>query len=155
MSFVLLEFLAKEPRYKAVDKVRQAMAEKLEPLGIEVRRVNLDDFQFERLLTDGNIDSSYQETLKEIQRVREETQREHSRINTVKAKKSQEFNDEQARVNRLVAEADGYKQQAAYRGDAFREAKTNQAKAVLAKGQAEVKESKKGFPHFQARVVKL
>ncbi|MCB0318287.1 MAG: SPFH domain-containing protein [Bdellovibrionales bacterium] len=132
------EFLAKEPRYKAVDKVRQGMADKLEPLGIEIPRVNLDDFQFERLLLNGTIDSSYQETLKEIQRVREETERERSRINTVKAKKSQEFNDEQEKVNRFVAEADGYKKQASYRGDAYRQAKINQAKAVLAKGHAEV-----------------
>lgn len=132
------EFLEKEPRYVAVDKVRDALGSQLEKYGIEIQRVNLDDFRFERLLRDGTVDASYQEKLNDIQRYVEDTEREKSRVNTVKAKKSQEFNEAQAEVNRQVQEAMGYLTQAKSRGDAYLEARKNDAQAVLAKGQAEV-----------------
>ena len=132
------EFLEKEARYRGVDKAKSLIDSRLNTYGIEIERVNLDDFRFERLLKDGKIDASYQEKLKEIQKTREETEREISRIDTVTAKKNQEYNTAQAEVNRVVQEAEGYKQQAMVRGDAYLQAKGNGAKAIKALGEAEV-----------------
>lgn len=132
------EFLDKEHRYSAVDKVKANVSSRLEAYGITVERINLDDFRFERLLNDGSIDRSYQDKLEEIQRIREDTERENSRIETVKAKKEQELNDVKAQVNRQVAEAEGARAQAESRGVSYLEARRNEAKAILAQGKAEV-----------------
>ena len=132
------QFLDETDRYEAVDAVKKSMEERLKPYGIEILRVSLDDFRFERLNRDGTVDSSYQDKLTEIQKLREDTEREKSRIDTVKAKKQQEFNLTQGGVNREIAEADGFKRQAALRGDGYFEAKSNDAKAILAQGKAEV-----------------
>jgi len=131
-------FLADIPRYRAVDKVRDALGERLGVFGIKVIDVNLNDFKFERLLEDGTVDRSYQEALEEIQRIREDTEREKSRIETVRARKEQAYNVAQAGINRVIAEAYGYKDQAEFRGDAFYQTKANEAKGILALGQAEV-----------------
>jgi hypothetical protein len=132
------EFLDEQSRYAAVDSVKAAMVERLGPYGIEVLRVALDGYRFERALRDGTIDSSYQEKLTEIQKLREDTEREKLRIDTIRAKKQQEFNETQAGVNRQVAEAEGFKKQAALRGDAYYESRANEAKAITAQGKAEV-----------------
>jgi len=131
-------FLADVPRYRAVDRVKEALSERLGVFGIKIIDVNLNDFKFERLLEDGSVDRSYQEALEEIQRIREDTERERSRIETVRARKEQAYNVAQAGINRIVAEAYGYKDQAELRGNAFYETKTNEAKGILALGQAEV-----------------
>jgi regulator of protease activity HflC (stomatin/prohibitin superfamily) len=131
------EFLKTDSRYRAVDKVRQSLLDKLSKFNIEVVSVNLDDFRFERTLDDGKIDASYQDKLNETQRIREEIEREKARVDTVVAQKQQEFNDVQAKVNRQIAEADGYKKQATSRGDSYLQARTNEAESVLAVGRAE------------------
>lgn len=132
------QYLQRDDRYKAVDKAAASLKEKLAPYNIDVLAVNLDDFRFERILDDGGVDASYQDKLNETQRSREETEREKARIETVVAKKQQEFNDVQALVNRQLAEAEGYKVQAKVRGDSYFEARLNEAKALLAVGKAEV-----------------
>lgn len=132
------KFLDEAERYRAVDAARAEMQRRLEPLGIEILRVNLDDFRFERVGRDGTVDTSYQDKLTEIQKLHQDTEREGSRIATVKAKKAQELNNAAAVVNRQVAEADGYKAQAMVRGDSYYEAKSNEAEALLAAGKAEV-----------------
>ncbi len=132
------DFLDKESRYNAVDKVKDSIAKRLAGYGILIERVNLNDFRFERLLNNGTVDRSYQDKLEEIQRTREDTERERSRIETVKAKKEQEYNDAQAQVNRVVAEAEGAKIQAEGRGKSYLESRQNEAKGILAQGKAEV-----------------
>lgn len=131
-------FLDEQSRYRAIDKVRDSMAKRLSPYGIDLARVILNDFRFERKLRDGTVDSSYQDKLTEIQKLREDTERERSRIETVKAKKQQELNTLQASVNRQIAEAEGYRNQAKLRGDGVFEARSNEAKAILAQGTAAV-----------------
>ncbi len=123
------EFILDEPRYKAVDRVRESLRERLEPLGVEILRVNLDGFTF---------DEQYEAKLKEIQQQREETEREKARIATVTAKKEQELNNMQASVNQMIEAAKGYRNQATARGDNFLLSKENRAKAITAKGEAEV-----------------
>lgn len=133
------DFLNKDARYHAVDKVRLAIEERLKGYGIRVVRVNLDDFRFERLVKDGDtatVDTSYQDKLREIQRLGENTERERQRVKTVQAKKSQELNEMQAQVNRWIQEAEGYKNQAVLRGDGFLQARRNEASAILAEGRA-------------------
>lgn len=132
------EFLDDKSRYEAIDKARDSMKARLEHYGIEVLGVALDDYRFERVVKEGLVDASYQEKLTEIQKLREDTNREKSRIATVKAKKLQELNNTEAVVNRLVAEADGYKKQATLRGDGYFQAKSNEALGILAQGKAEV-----------------
>lgn len=132
------KYLERDARYRAVDKMKQSLKDALAPFNIEIVAVNLDDFRFERILEDGTVDSSYQEKLNETQRIREETEREKALIDTVIAKKQQEYNDTQAKVNRLVAEAEGYKKQAMSRGDSYLQSRSNEAKGLLAQGKAEV-----------------
>jgi hypothetical protein len=130
-------FLEDRQRYEAVDKVRESMNARLEPLGVLVRRVNLNDFRFERVMEDGTVDSSYQDKLKEIQRIRQDTERERQRSKTVKAKKEQELNEAQAEVNRKIAESNGFLDQARFRAMPI-SIRKNDAKAILATGKAQV-----------------
>lgn len=133
------EFLDDQARYAAVDKARASMASRLEPYGIEINGVILNEYRFERVLADQSIDSSYGDRLKQIQRLGEDTSREKSRIETVRAKKQQEFNEAQGRVNRVIAEVQGYRDQAKSRGDSYLTAKQNEARGIRARGEAEVK----------------
>jgi regulator of protease activity HflC (stomatin/prohibitin superfamily) len=130
------DFLKTETRYRAVDAVKTALNGQLQPLNVDVTSINLDDFRFERTLEDGKVDASYQDKLNETQRIREEIEREKARVDTVIAQKQQEQNDVQAKVNREVAEAEGYKKQAETRGDAYVTARTNEAQSILAVGKA-------------------
>ncbi|MCO6430514.1 MAG: SPFH domain-containing protein [Deltaproteobacteria bacterium] len=132
------EFFDNKRKFEGGERVKQAMQERLEKWGIVIHSVNLGEHRFERLLRDGTIDSSYQEKINEVQTKDEETKRERLRKATVEADKAREFNDMQAEVNRMLAEVEGYKNQAKVRGDAYLETKTNEAKAVLAAGRAEV-----------------
>lgn len=132
------EFLDEKSRYEAVDKVTTSMRSRLSKYGIEVIRVALDDYRFERVLRDGSVDSSYQDKLTEIQKLREDTGREKSRIATIKAKKLQELNNAEAVVNRQIAEAQGYKKQAVLKGDGYFQAKSNEAQSILTSGKAAV-----------------
>lgn len=131
-------FLDEQFRYGARDKVEKSMSKRFAPYGIEIQRVILDDFRFERLLNDGSVDQRYQDRITDIQKLREDTERERSRIETVKAKKSQELANVQALVNREVAEAEGFRNQSKLRGDGYFDSKVNEAKGILALGKAEV-----------------
>lgn len=131
-------FLDEVSRYGARDKVEKSMSKRLSQYGIEIQRVILDDFRFERLLNDGTVDQRYQDRITDVQKLREDTERERSRIETVKAKKSQELNNVQALVNREVAEAEGYRSQSKLRGDGYFDSKANEAQGILALGKAEV-----------------
>jgi len=130
------EFLDTASRYKAVDKIKNSMQERIKTYGIEIVQVNMDDYRFERKLRDGTVDSSYQQRLTEIQQLTEDTERERSRTETVRAKKAQERNAMEATVSQVLAEADGYLNQAKLRGDSYFQSKSNEAKAILAQGEA-------------------
>jgi hypothetical protein len=131
------QFADVEQRYRSVGEVRNAMNRRLQPYGIEVKRVTLDDFRFERLLKDGSVDASYQEKLTQIQKLREDTNREMARIETIKAKKQKELSEVRATVNQKVAEVDGYLNQIRIGADGYYNAKKNEADAILAQGKAE------------------
>ncbi len=124
------DFIKDRPRYEAIDDVRKNMAERLEPYGIEVLRVNLDGFRF---------DQEYEILLKKIQQKREETGREIERMKTVQALKERELNDAQAEVNQIREEAKGYATQAKIRGDNYLASKKNQAEAIRVKAESEYK----------------
>lgn len=59
---------------KAVTSVKTSMKSRLEMYGISVDEVILDGFQFERLMPNGSIDSSYADKLQEVQQQRENTE---------------------------------------------------------------------------------
>lgn len=131
-------FFDRNARYGAIDKARDAMNKQLVGEGIVIEKVILDEHRFERQLRDGSTDRSYQDKIDETQKIGQDTERELLRVDTIKAQKSQLFNEEQAKFNRALAEADGYSRQAKLRGDAYFEERSNMAKGVLAKGKAEV-----------------
>jgi SPFH domain / Band 7 family len=132
------EFIDPTARAQAIERIRKAMQDRLSRYFINVVMVTLDDFRFERALPDGTKDDTYQEKLDEIQKVNQETEREQSRIATIVASKQRAFNDEQARVNRVLEEAKGVKLQAEIRGENYLLARRNEAEAILTNGRREV-----------------
>ena len=132
------QFFDNKQKFAGGDRAKEEMHKRLEPWGIVVHSVNLGEHRFERVLRDGTIDASYQEKINEVQTLDEKTKREKLRKATVEADKAREFNDVQAEVNRQVAEAHGYNNQAKLKGDGYYEAKSNESKAILAAGKAEV-----------------
>jgi len=132
------DFLEDSSRYRAVDEVKQGIESQLNPYGISILAVALDRYEFARLQPDGTVDTVYQERLNEVQRLREGTERERLRIETVKAAGLEKFNHTQGEVNRQVAEAKGVLDQAKSRGDGYLETKRNESLAITATGNAEV-----------------
>jgi SPFH domain / Band 7 family len=132
------QFFDNKEKFDAGERAKEAMQKKLEPWGILINSVNLGEHRFERVLKDGTLDASYQERINEVQTLDEKTKREKLRKATVEADKAREFNDKQAEVNRILAEANGYLNQAKLKGDGYFDSKTNEAKAILASGKAEV-----------------
>ena len=132
------EKVVRAPRYQQMEKVQRKMAERLTPWGIELREVSLNNHKFARKLGDGSIDNSYEQKIEEIERLEQETERERLRIASVRQKKREEYNRVLAEVNRAVADADGFKDQAIFIGDSYFEAKSNEAKGIEAAGAAEV-----------------
>lgn len=121
-----------------IDSTLSATQSRLGPMGIEVEGLNLLEYRFVRLLPDGSEDTSYQDRLREIQEKEQDIQGERSRIETVRAKKQKEYSEAESKFNSRVAEARGFKEQSVYQGDAYYEARSNEAKAILAEGTAEV-----------------
>ena len=132
------DFFNRDRRYQGIERVKSSMVERLEPMGIVIDSVILNEHRFERLLPSAAIDRSYQEKIDETQKLGQDTERELLRIETEKARKRRELNDMQARVNREVAEAEGYIEQARFRGNGYFEAKQNEAKAFRARGEKEI-----------------
>lgn len=132
------QFFDPDARYRAVEKTKASLNDQLNPYGIEVISVILNEYRFERLLPDGSVDRSYQQKINETQKLREETEGERRKINTVRARKEEEFNQTQAQVNRVIAEGHGYLNQAKLRADGYLESKQNEAQGILAQGKAEV-----------------
>jgi hypothetical protein len=121
-----------------IDETRRAIKERLGPLGVEVEDLNLLEYRFVRLLANGSEDTSYQDRLREIQELEQDIQGERSRIETVRAKKQKEFSQAESKFNARVSEAHGFKEQSVYQGDAYHAARSNEAKAILTEGTAEV-----------------
>ena len=132
------EFIDPIASAKAVDKVKEEMQKRLKKYSIEIVRVNLEQSRFERSLPDGTKDDTYQEKRDEIQTLYQETSREISRLETIEADKRAKYNQVQGEVNRIMAEASGFKEQANLRGDNYLKAKINEAQGILEKGKAEV-----------------
>jgi hypothetical protein len=125
-------------RNETVDDALRATRAKLSPWGIEVEAINLKQYRFVRLLKDGSEDTSYQDRLRDIQEKEQDIEGERTRIETVRAKKHTEYSQAQSIFNARVAEAKGYKEQSTYQGDSYYAAKSNEAKAITAEGNAEV-----------------
>lgn len=128
----------KGSRFEAVRKAQDAVAKRVEPYGVKIVDLILQRNEFARLQPNGTVETVYQERLNEIQRIREETERERLRIETIKAAGQEKYNQAQAEVNRQVEEAKGEREQAKARGEGFLRSKENEAKAILSRGKAEV-----------------
>lgn len=143
------DFFNPTDRQAAVDHVRMALNQRLEPEGVDIDKVIYNDHRFERRLPDGSYDRSYQEQIDKTQAINQQTKQEEKKIKTVVERKRQEFNEAQARVNRIIEEVEGYKRQATLRGDAYLEAQKNQAEEILAVGRAEVEGLRKQVAALQ------
>ncbi len=133
------EFFNNIAKYNGEKQVRDAMSQRLEKHGIIVQSVNLKEHRFERVLSDGAVDRSYQERINQVQTLEQETEREKLRKDTVIAEKSREFNNVQAQINRILEEAEGIKRQSQFKGDGYYAAKSNDAKTIKAEGESYVK----------------
>ncbi len=134
-----LEFREAAARAQALEKVRRSLTERFGSFGIEIISVNLDDFQFKRLAPDGTEDATYQKMIDQIQARTEDTKRKVAEEMTITEAKKAELAAVDARVVSLVREAEGYKEALRYRGDAYLKTKSNDAAAIKALGDAEVK----------------
>ena len=137
------DFFSPEKRQVAIEAVKEALQRRLGPEGISIRDVIYNDHRFERRIAGGAPDPKYQELIDRTQATNEETKQEEKKIATVTEEKRQEFNETQARVNRVLEAADGFKQQATLRGDGFLNSRKNEAAQVTAVGMAEVEGLKK------------
>ena len=136
-------FFNERERQAAVDQVKKAMDERLRREGIIIDAVIYVDRRFERALPDGTFDRSYQQRIDDTQATDQETQQERKKIATVIEQKKKEYNEELARVNRAVQEAEGEKKQAVLYADSFLEAKKNEAAQVTASGINQVEALRK------------
>jgi hypothetical protein len=132
------EYRDDKKRNETVDRALAATREHLTKWGIDVEAINLTQYRFVRLKPDGSEDTSYQDRLRDIQEKEQDIEGERTRIETVKAQKHTEYSVAESTYNARVSEATGYKEQSVYQGDAYYAAKSNEAKAITAEGNAEV-----------------
>jgi uncharacterized protein YutD len=132
------EYRDDKKRNDTVDDALSATRAKLSPWGIDVEGVNLKQYRFVRLLKDGTEDTSYQDRLRDIQEKEQDIEGERTRIETVRAKKHAEYSQAESTYNARISEAKGYKEQSSYMGDSYYTAKSNEAKAIMAEGEAEI-----------------
>ena len=137
------DFFNPRAREEGVQRVKKALSLRLNPEGIIIDDVIYRDHRFERRLASNEIDRSYQELIDQTQAINQKTEQEKKRIGVVVAQKKREFNEEKARMNRLIEEAEGEKRQASLRGDAYLQEKTNVAERITAVGLAEVEALRK------------
>lgn len=132
------EFFSQELRQNALDRLRDAMNARLSEEGIIIDSVIYNDHRFERVLSDGTVDDSYQQKIDQTQATNQETEQEIKRVSVVVEEKKITFNEEQARVNREIEEAKGRKDQAVLRGDSYLTARSLEAERVRAVGKEEI-----------------
>lgn len=132
------DFFSQEQRQIALDRLRKAMNARLNPEGIIIDSVIYNDHRFERVLSDGSVDDSYQQKIDQTQATNQETEQEIKRVSVVVEEKKILFNEEQARVNREIEEAKGRKEQAVLRGDSYFKARSMEAERVRTVGKEEI-----------------
>ena len=137
------DFANQLERQLAVERVKEAMNTRLKEEGIVITAVIYSDHRFERALGEGKYDRSYQISIDQTQATNQETQQEKKKVAAVVEDKRRLLNEEQGRVNRVIAEAEGKKRQAVLQGDAILSSKTVEAEQIRSVGMAEVEGLKK------------
>lgn len=132
------EFRDDKKRNETVDETLRSAQAHLNALGIDVEAINLKQYRFVRPLDNDQEDTRYQDRLREIQEKEQDIEGERSRIETVKARKQKEYSEAESVYNARVAEAKGFKEQSVVQGDSYFTARSNESKAILAEGQAEI-----------------
>jgi hypothetical protein len=132
------DFFSPSERQDAVNQVKVALQNRLEPDGIIIRDVIYNDHRFERRIDENTMDDSYQQQIDRTQQTAQETEQEEKKIATVVEQKKREFNEAQARVNRQLEQIEGNKTQAEFRGNSYLEAKKNEAEQIRTIGLAAV-----------------
>lgn len=132
------DFFSPKERQDAVNQVKVALQNRLQPDGIIIRDVIYNDHRFERRLDDGVVDDSYQQQIDRTQQTAQETEQEEKKIATVVEQKKREFNEAQARVNRQLEQIEGNMKQAELRGNSYLESKKNEAEQIRTIGLSAV-----------------
>lgn len=132
------EFFDNDKKFAGQEKIKNRMRARLNQYGIIIESVNLEEHRFERVASDGSVDTSYQEMINQVEIFEEKRKREESRIDTVRAQKIRELNDVKSLMNRKVEQAKGFLRQAKMRGDNYFKVKENEAKRITETGQSEI-----------------
>ncbi len=143
------DFFSQEQRQIALDRLREAMNARLIDEGIIIDSVIYNDHRFERVLSDGTVDDSYQQKIDQTQATNQETEQEIKRVSVVVEEKKIQFNEEQAKVNREIEEAKGRKDQATLRGDSYFKARSLESERVRVVGKEEIEGLKKRIEALQ------
>lgn len=136
------DFFSQNERQRAIDTLRDAMNARLNPEGILIESVVYNDHRFERIKPDG-VDDSYQQKIDQTQATNQETAQEKKRVGVVVEQKKIEYNELLAKVNRIVEEAKGKKEQAVLRGDSYLKAKQLESEKIKNVGEQEIEGLKK------------
>lgn len=132
------DFFNQQKRQAAVDQVKEAMDRRLRPEGIIIEEVLNTQHRFERPLSDGKYDRTCQEKIDSTYASVQETEAEKIKVSAVIEQKKKEYNEELAKVNRLLEEAQGGKQQSVLRGDSYLQAKKIEAEQIAVVGANEI-----------------
>lgn len=112
-------------------ELEKAMSKRLNPYGIIIELFKMKDFHFQ---------AAYQNLLDDIQEAKETTSKIEQKKATVLALKKKKIKEAQEEINRLMQKASGELEMATIRGEQYYVQRQNEAKEILARGQAEVAE---------------
>jgi hypothetical protein len=122
------DFYDNHKRYEKNDITKREINKILSEFSVDIDSINLDSHEF---------DKEYQDLIDKTRGQEQLAEAEERRIATVKADKERALQDKIGEVNKLVADAEGERQQAKDRSSGNFKAKENTAKAILIEGQNE------------------
>lgn len=128
------EFYKASKREEKSDKVKKALNEVLEPLGIVVETVLTKDYRFNQ---------AYQKAIEDKKVADQQAEKNKSATEASRAEYAKKLQDTQGQVNEMIAQVDGEFLKAKIEADAYYEKMKQIAQAVEAEGIAQAKGIKK------------
>ena len=122
------EFYVAGQRQAKADKVRRALAEVLEPMGIIVERVLPKDYRF---------NPAYQKAIEGKKVADQQAEKNKSATRAAVEEYRRKVEEAKGEVNKMVAEADGIYEKAKIEADAYLEKQKSIAEAIEVEGRAE------------------
>lgn len=128
------EFYQASKREEKSERVKQALNQILEPMGIIIETVLTEDYRFNQ---------AYQKAIEDKKVADQQAEKNKSATEASRAEYSKKLQDTQGLVNEMIAQVDGEFQKAKIEADAYYEKMAQIAQAVEAEGIAEAKGIKK------------